>query len=100
MLVTVNLVAGEYYNIGGNYTCTIGNTLRTLLDMSPAKDIIRIETDTKRLRPIDAGLQVPDCRKFKIHTGWEPQITFEQTMWDLLKYWRERLSRGKHFLTR
>ena len=36
------------------------------------------------LHPIDADLQVPDCRKFKAHTGREPQILFEQTMHDLL----------------
>ena len=53
-----------------------------------------------RFRPIDADLQVPDCRKFKEHTGWEPQISFEQTMRDLLDYWRIRLAKGETFLTR
>jgi GDP-mannose 4,6-dehydratase len=42
-----------------------------------------------RLRPIDADLQVPDTSKFAAHTGWEPEIPFEQTMRDLLDYWRE-----------
>ena len=63
-------------------------------------DKIKIETDPERLRPIDADLQVPDCRKFKQHTGWEPQITFEKTMKDLLDYWRNRVSKGNSFLTR
>ena len=100
MLVTNNPIAGEYYNIGGVYTCEVGDTLRTLLSMSSKKDEITVETEEERLRPIDADLQIPDCRKFKAHTGWEPQIPFEQTMSDLLNYWRERVKNGTEFLTR
>ncbi len=99
MLVTVNPIPGEYYNIGGSYTCEVGDTLHTLLSMSPIKDTIRIVEDPGRLRPVDADLQVPDCRKFKMHTGWEPQISYEKTMMDLLNYWRERV-RKENFLTR
>lgn len=99
MLVTVNPVAGEYYNIGGSYTCEVGDTLQTLINMSTMKDKIKVVIDSERLRPIDADLQVPDCHKFKEHTGWEPQISFEQTMSDLLNYWRERVKKGT-FLTR
>ena len=100
MLVTVNPIPGEYYNIGGNYTCEVGDTLNTLISYSTKKDTIEIVVDKERLRPIDADLQVPDCSKFKAHTGWEPQISFETTMRDLLDYWRNRVSRGEVFLTR
>ena len=100
MLVTINPVGGEYYNIGGTYTCKVGDTLRTLIDMSDRKDDIKVVVDPERLRPIDADLQVPDCRKFKRHTGWEPQIPFEQTMRDLLNYWRERIKKTGAYLDR
>ena len=90
MLVTKDPSPGEYYNIGGTYTCEVGDTLQTLISMSPMKDQIHVQEDPSRLRPIDADLQVPDCTKFKAHTGWEPQIPFQQTMEDLLNYWRER----------
>ena len=100
MLVTVNPIAGEYYNIGGTYTCRVKETLETLISFSSVKDDIGIETDAERLRPIDADLQVPDCRKFVAHTGWKPEIPFETTMLDLLNYWRERLSKGEKFLIR
>lgn len=99
MLVTVNPTAGEYYNIGGTYTCSIRDMLSTLLSMSTVKDIV-IETDPERLRPIDADLQVPDTTKFMVHTGWKPEISFEETMRDLLNYWRDRISKGEQFLTR
>lgn len=100
MLATINPIAGEYYNIGGSHTCEVGETLDTLISYSTMKDKIKVVTDPERLRPIDADLQVPDCRKFKEHTGWEPQISFEQTMHDLLDYWRERVGRGEKFLRR
>lgn len=100
MLVTVNPIPGEYYNIGGSYTCEVGDTLNTLISYSTMKDKIKVQVDPERLRPIDADLQIPDCRKFKAHTGWEPQISFETTMHDLLDYWRERVKRGETFLTR
>lgn len=99
MLVTVNPVPGQYYNIGGTYSCTVGEMLDTLLRMSCRSDI-RVEVDPERLRPIDADLQVPDTGKFTAHTGWVPEIPFETTMRDLLEYWRARIARGDRFLTR
>lgn len=100
MLVTKNPIAGEYYNIGGSYTCEVGDTLNTLISYSPMCEKITVEVDSERLRPIDADLQIPDCRKFKEHTGWEPEIPFETTMRDLLDYWRNRVNSGEAFLTR
>lgn len=100
MLVTINPISGEYYNIGGSYTCTVGETLQTLINMSPSKDKIEIEVEEARLRPIDADLQVPDTRKFKKHTGWEPQVSYKKTMEDLLNYYRKRVNAGEEFLTR
>ena len=100
MLVTVKPIAGAYYNIGGQYTCSVRDMLDHLIALSPRKADIRIETDPERLRPIDADLQVPDTSKFAGHTGWKTEIAFEQTMRDLLDYWRERVKTGNQFLTR
>jgi GDP-mannose 4,6-dehydratase len=99
MLVTVNPTPGAYYNIGGSFSCTVGDMLDHLIAQSTRKDI-KVETDAERIRPLDADLQLPDVSKFKAHTGWEPQIKFEQTMRDLLEYWRARVRSGKVFLTR
>ena len=92
MLLTIDPKPGEVYNIGGSHTCTVEDILNTLLSMSMSK--IGIEVDPNRLRPVDADLQVPDCNKFKNHTGWRPMIPFEQTMADLLTYWRDEVKRG------
>ncbi len=96
MLVTVKPTSGAYYNIGGTYTCKIGEMLHKLLSLSTRKDI-EVIVDPERLRPIDADLQVPNMSKFKQHTGWEPVIPFEKTMHDLLDYWRSRVKSGQNF---
>jgi len=99
MLVTHNPIRGEYYNIGGTYSCTIGDMLNYLISQSTA-DSIKVIHDPERMRPIDADLQVPDTTKFTSHTGWVPEISFEQTMNDLLEYWRRRVKLQGTFLTR
>jgi GDPmannose 4,6-dehydratase len=99
LLVTKSPISGEYYNIGGSFTCTIRDMLNHLISLSTCKNI-QIEIDPERLRPIDADLQVPDIKKFKDHTGWEPQISFEKTMKDLLDYWRSQVNSNRKFLVR
>ena len=100
MLVTINPTPGEFYNIGGTHVATVGEMLQTLISHSSKKDGIEIQVEPDRLRPIDADLQVPDTTKFRNHTGWRPEITFETTMQDLLNYWRERVRSGRGFLQR
>jgi GDPmannose 4,6-dehydratase len=99
LLVTVNPTPGEYYNIGGAYSCTVHEMLDHLIKLSTVNEI-KIEIDPNRLRPIDADLQVPDTTKFTKHTGWKPEIPFDKTMLDLLNYWRKRIRSGRNFLSR
>jgi GDP-mannose 4,6-dehydratase len=101
LLVTKNPVAGQYYNIGGTHSCTIGEILDHLISQSTLSKQLSYEVDPARLRPIDADLQVPNTAKFEEHTGWRPEISFSQTMLDLLDYWRARVkAEGDTFLVR
>ncbi len=100
LLLTIeNIPKGSYFNIGGNTVKTIEEMLLFLINLSSKKHKISIEEDSKRLRPIDADLQIPNTEKFRALTGWKPQITFEDTMKDLLNYWREQV-KNRNFLTR
>lgn len=99
MLVTINPIGGEYYNIGGTYTCKVGDTLNYFLSKSTVKNI-EVVIDPLRLRPIDADLQIPNTEKFKKHTGWKSEIPFEKTMDDLLEYWRNKIKSGRKYLNR
>ncbi len=81
---------GEVYNIGGTTTKTIGEMLNYLISIKKYGNIGKA-LNKDLLRPYDVTLQVPDCSKFINETGWKPEISFEQTMKDLLNYWRENV---------
>lgn len=83
-------IPGEVYNIGGNATMRIGEMLDILLGLSNRGKGIKIQVNKKLLRPSDVTLQIPSSEKFRKQTGWEPQISLEQTLKDLLDYWRLR----------
>lgn len=80
---------GEVYNIGSGVTRRIGDMLHILLALS--KNDIQIRQDPARLRPSDVKILWADITKFHQQTGWQPAIPFEQTMRDLLDYWRARV---------
>ncbi len=100
LLLTVNPKPGEYYNIGGNYSVKISKLLDDLIDLSKLKNKLKIVVDQERLRPIDADLQVPDTSKFTQHTGWKPEIPYNQTLIDLLEYWRTMVKINGNLLKR
>jgi GDP-4-dehydro-6-deoxy-D-mannose reductase len=52
---------------------------------------IKIERDANRMRPSDLPVLVGNASKFVKRTGWNPVIPFDQTLLDLLNYWRERV---------
>lgn len=90
-LAVVHGKPGEVYNIASGTGITIQELLDRLLAMSTAE--VRIEIDPERLRPSDVEILVGDSSKFRADTGWQPEIPFEQTLRDILDYWRERLAR-------
>lgn len=90
-LAVVHGKPGEVYNIASGTGITIQELLDRLLAMSTAE--VRVEIDPERLRPSDVEILVGDSSKFRADTGWQPEIPFEQTLRDILDYWRERLAR-------
>jgi len=77
---------GEVYNICSGITHPIQHILDTLLSFSSAK--IQVVQDPARLRPSDVTVLWGDASKFRKQTGWEPKIPLDQTLLDLLEYWR------------
>jgi GDP-4-dehydro-6-deoxy-D-mannose reductase len=81
---------GEVYNICSEKTRRIQEVLDMVLDMSKVKNI-KVKKDPKRMRPSDVEILLGDCTKFKEQTGWKTTIPFEQTMKDLLEWWRNEI---------
>jgi GDP-4-dehydro-6-deoxy-D-mannose reductase len=84
--------AGEVYNIGSGEPRLISDLLDTLLQFS--KLDIKVEQDQSRLRPSDVPIIYCDPTKLKECTGWQPTISFEQSLYDVLEDWRQRVRRG------
>jgi len=81
--------SGEVYNIGFGKTYTMKEILNKLFSLSSVE--MTVEVDPERLRPSDVPVLLSDSSKFRAQTGWEPKIPLEQTLADLLNYWRERI---------
>jgi len=73
------------------YTCRVKDILDYLISISSFKNKITVKVDKDRLRPIDADLQIPNVSKFKKNFLWKPNYNFENTMTDLLNYWRNKV---------
>jgi len=82
---------GEVYNIATGNGIKIREMLERLIQLAAVE--VKIEVDPDRLRPSDVEILIGDASKFRADTGWEPRISFEQTLNDLLDYWRETLRR-------
>jgi GDP-4-dehydro-6-deoxy-D-mannose reductase len=81
---------GSVYNVASGQGRTIGSILDALV--SRARVPLRIETDPGRLRAQDTPALVGDSTRLHQATGWQPEISFDRTMDDLLEYWRAQPS--------
>ncbi|HBL28919.1 MAG TPA: GDP-mannose 4,6-dehydratase [Acidobacteria bacterium] len=86
---------GEVYNIATGHGIVIREMLDRIIAM--AKVEVKVEVDPARLRPSDVEILIGDSSKFRADTGWEPRVPFEQTLTDLLNYWRQTL-KARHGL--
>ncbi len=83
---------GQVYNLCSGRGWAIQEILDFLLGES-INTSIRVREDPARLRPSDVPVLIGDCSRLNA-LGWKPRIPFEQTLRDLLGYWRERARRG------
>jgi GDP-4-dehydro-6-deoxy-D-mannose reductase len=88
---------GEVYNVGSGRSTSIQRLLDILL--SYANRPIRVEQDPARMRPSDVPCSVGDIGRFRVVTGWQPRITLERSLRDILDYWREKVSQARVALT-
>ncbi|MBI4629159.1 MAG: GDP-mannose 4,6-dehydratase [Candidatus Rokubacteria bacterium] len=81
---------GEVYNLCAGRAWSIRWVLDFLLAESKTRDVSILE-HPDRLRPSDVPLLLGDGGKIAKALGWRTEIPFEQTLRDLLDYWRQRV---------
>jgi GDP-4-dehydro-6-deoxy-D-mannose reductase len=83
--------SGDVYNLCTGRAWAIQDVLDFLLGQSRVRDIT-VREDPTRLRPSDVPVLLGDPSKVRRAVGWEATIPFEQTLRDLLDYWRARIT--------
>lgn len=79
---------GETYNVGRGKAIAISDLLSMILSRSSVE--IEIQVDVTRLRPVDVPIIEPDVSKIYAATGWKPMISLEDSIDDILNYWRNK----------
>jgi len=81
--------AGAVYNVCSGTAYSMQTILDQLVALSTHP--IEIRTAADRFRPVEIPRLVGDYSRLRQHTGWQPQISLEQTLQDVLTDWRQRL---------
>ncbi|MBI2887403.1 MAG: GDP-mannose 4,6-dehydratase [Chloroflexi bacterium] len=81
---------GEVYNLASGRAVAI----RALLDglLAQSRVAMTVEVDPLRYRPVDIPCVYGDASKLRAATGWATTIPLEQTLKDVLEYWRVRVA--------
>jgi GDP-4-dehydro-6-deoxy-D-mannose reductase len=74
------------YNVSSGLARSMKSVLEALV--ARARVDVRVETDPSLLRPSDTPVVLGDSTRLRTATGWHPEIAFDQTLADLLNYWR------------
>jgi GDP-4-dehydro-6-deoxy-D-mannose reductase len=76
------------YNVCSGTAYLVRDLLESLIAL--ARVPVRVETDPSRMRPSDNPVVLGDNARIRDEVGWTPGIGMEQTLRDLLTYWREQ----------
>jgi GDP-4-dehydro-6-deoxy-D-mannose reductase len=91
----VSLIAGGRSSTVYNVSSGVARAMRSVLDalVSRARVAVRVESDPALMRPIDTPVLLGDATRLRRDIGWQPEISFDRTLDDLLNYWRS-VTRG------
>jgi GDP-4-dehydro-6-deoxy-D-mannose reductase len=80
---------GEAYNICSGKGTKVGDIVKILVGM--AKTGIKVEQERRRMRIVDDAIYIGDNKKLR-SLGWKPQIRLEQSLREILDYWRRKIN--------
>ena len=80
---------GEIYNVCSGRAVVLKDILNLLLSFSSKK--IEVKVDPNRKRKADIPLLLGNNEKIRNELNWTPEIPLDQTLKELLNYWRERV---------
>ena len=78
---------GEVYNVCSGHDVAIEEIANTLLRLAGTS--LEFKTDPALTRPVEVPVLRGDPTRLQHATGWKPEIPLEQTLADVLEYWRQ-----------
>lgn len=88
MLLAEKGIAGEVYNISSEHVYQMKDIVK-MIEKQIGHEF-KVNVDPALLRPTDEKIIVGDVTKLKKDTGWKQEIPMEQTIADMLDYWRKK----------
>jgi GDP-4-dehydro-6-deoxy-D-mannose reductase len=88
--LSADLQPGAILNFASGTPRPVGDVLHALLTIAGVQ--AEIQTDATRLRPGDIPRAAGDATLARRVLGWEPQIPWQQTLTDVLSYWRQQVA--------
>ena len=86
---------GEAYNICSGKALMLREVLDFLISESAGNTTISVEVDAAKLRKNDVHSLLGSNQKILEETRWSPKIPIDNTLRDLLAFWRHGLNRGR-----
>ncbi len=81
---------GEVYNVCSGRDIAVEDIARRLMTLAGLD--LRLITDPALARPVDLPRLVGDPAKLHAATGWTPEISLDDTLPDVLAYWRQAVA--------
>jgi len=78
--------AGETYNVCSGSDVVIGDLAHRLIEVAGAT--LELRTGSVAPRPSDVPVLRGDATKLTAATGWMPEVPLDETLRDVLDYWR------------
>lgn len=91
ILAADKCLSGEIYNLGSGNVITIKDIVAGLQRLIGIE--VKVVSEQAKIRPSDVPILLADNHKFTSVTGWQPTITFTETLADVLEYYRNKLKR-------
>jgi GDP-4-dehydro-6-deoxy-D-mannose reductase len=79
---------GEIYNVCSSQRTPMQSCVDTLVSLASVR--LAVVHDPTRARTNDVRAQIGDPARIRATTGWRAEISFEQSMKDLLESWRRK----------
>ncbi len=87
LLIVERGKVGEAYNVGSGIPREIRAILQELISLAHVR--IEVSQESGRMRPADDPVLLADNGRLR-GLGWNPEILFQQTLNDILSFWRSR----------